>query len=131
MWREFHYNNKSMKPRRQQLRNAATLAEKVLWRRLRKRQLGIRFIRQYSVEGYVIDFFSPEVRLAIEIDGGYHLSPDQQIYDKSRSRYLKAADITEVRFTNDIILYNINDVIDRIKSSVPPLRVRGGEGVLC
>lgn len=111
-----------MKPRRRQLRNKATAAEVILWERLRKRQLKIKFIRQYSVSGYVIDFYAPEIRLAIELDGYYHLSTSQQVYDKYRTRYLNSAGIKEIRFTNEEVVNRINDVVIKIQSSDPLLK---------
>ena len=119
MWREFIYNTPNLKPRRQQLRNNATETEILLWKKLRKRQLGIRFVRQYSVGGFVIDFYAPEIRLAIELDGEYHFNIDQIVYDKYRTRYLAAVDINEMRFRNAEIANNIEDVVSKIKAALP------------
>lgn len=99
MWGKFVYNNLDLKPRR--------------------RQLGFKFVRQYSVSGYVIDFYAPEIRLAIEVDGEYHLNYNQNIYDKYRTRYLAAADINEIRFKNAEITNNIEEVMNKIKTALP------------
>lgn len=57
--------------------------EIILWSRLKNRQLGgLRFRRQYSVGRYVVDFYCPEVRLVIEIDGDYHFTGEAKQYDK-------------------------------------------------
>lgn len=119
MWREFIYNSSSLKSRRRQLRNRATETEILLWNKLRKRQLGFKFVRQYSVSGYVIDFYAPEVRLAIKLDGEYHLNVDRIIYDKYRTRYLAAADVAEIRFKNAEITNNIEEVLNKIKTALP------------
>ncbi len=119
MWREFNYNNKSLKPRRRQLRNRSTTEEKLLWNKLRMKKLGYKFVRQYSVAGYVIDFYCPAKRLAIEIDGGYHLTKSQQIYDNYRTRYIRSADIKEIRFSNNEIIRNIDEVIKKIITFLP------------
>jgi len=119
MWKEFYYNHKSLKPRRRQLRNDATAEEKLLWEYLRKKQLGVKFVRQYSVAGFVLDFFAPEARLSIELDGVYHQEPGQQIYDNYRTRYLSSADIKELRFANSDVVNNIDKIIDEIKLFLP------------
>ncbi len=59
-----------------------TYCEKIVWTHLRKRQLGHRFLRQYSVDQFVIDFYCPELKLAVEIDGDVHEIPEQKDYDK-------------------------------------------------
>lgn len=119
MWREFIYNSSNLKPRRRQLRNRATATEILLWNKLRKRQLGFKFVRQYSVSGYIIDLYAPEIRLAIEIDGKHHADKSQKRYDQYRTRYLSAADIKEIRFPNEEIIKNIDLVINKIKSCFP------------
>ena len=85
MWREFIYNSSNLKPRRRQLRNRATETEVLLWNKLRRRQLGFKFVRQYSVSGYVIDFYAPQIRLAIELDGEYHLNVNQEVMSKIKA----------------------------------------------
>ena len=85
MWRNFIYNSSNLKPRRRQLRNRATETEVLLWNKLRRRQLGFKFVRQYSVSGYVIDFYAPQIRLAIELDGEYHLNVNQEVMSKIKA----------------------------------------------
>jgi len=58
--------------RRRKLRGDSTESENILWSALRNNKLGVKFRRQYSVEGYVVDFYGPEKRLAIEIEGSIH-----------------------------------------------------------
>ena len=67
------FNRKSEREKRRELRASMPDAEVMLWSRLKGRQLlGCRFRRQYSVGSYVIDFFSAEIKLGIEVDGGIH-----------------------------------------------------------
>ena len=62
------------------LRRRATYAEALLWRRLRDRQVdGVKFRRQYPIGEYVLDFYSVEHRLALEVDGSQHLSDDMHV----------------------------------------------------
>ncbi|OGD05523.1 hypothetical protein A2379_01015 [Candidatus Amesbacteria bacterium RIFOXYB1_FULL_47_13] len=65
-------NVKDLKNRRRQLRKDATETEILLWKELRNNQIGHRFVRQYSVSGYVIDFYCPKYRLGVELEGGIH-----------------------------------------------------------
>jgi len=121
------YNRKKDTLKRQLLRARATKAEKILWERIRMKQIkGIKFRRQYSIIGFVLDFYSPELRLAIEIDGGYHQKADQIDYDKARQQLLESLEIKFLRFTNDEILCDISKVIYKIKVSCPPPYQGGG-----
>lgn len=97
------------------MRNRATEAEKILWSCLKDSKQGFKFVRQYSVEGYVIDFYCPDRRFAIEIDGGYHLQADQKIYDSYRTRILSAYSIELIRFSNREVKEELNKVLISIK----------------
>ena len=95
------HNQPSMKDRRRALRNDATPAEKKLWTFLRKRQLHNRkFRRQYSVGPYVLDFYCPAERLAVELDGAVHDDPVRADYDGRRQVFIEKQDITVLRFEN-------------------------------
>jgi very-short-patch-repair endonuclease len=74
-----HFNKKSEKEKRRQLRKDQTPAEKLVWRYLKDRRLkNCKFRRQYSVDQFVIDFYYPELKLAIEIDGEVHDISEQK-----------------------------------------------------
>jgi very-short-patch-repair endonuclease len=65
-----HYNKSIMTQRRKALRKNLSKAEAIMWNHLSRRQLhGYKFRRQHSVDQYVLDFYCPELKLAIEIDG--------------------------------------------------------------
>jgi len=113
MWRKYWFNTKSMKNRRKQLRKNSTKAEESIWNELRTKKLGFKFFRQYSVEGYVIDFYCPEKRVAIEIDGGIHKFTRE--YDEYRTKYLNVFGIKVIRFTNVETENNLSKVITSIK----------------
>ena len=113
---QIFYNNPVLKPRRQDLRKNQTDAEKVLWRHLRGQQLdGFRFFRQYSVGPYILDFYCPQIRLAVELDGGQHAESDIIAYDKERTQYLKSFDIKMLRFWNNEMLGNTDAVLEKIR----------------
>lgn len=99
-----------------------TEAERVLWQAIRKKNLNCRFRRQYSVKGFVLDFYSPQVKLAIEVDGAIHLNEDQRIYDADRERLLANLGIRFIRFSNDDVFLRLEKVIKDIKRMVlsPP-----------
>jgi len=113
-----HYNKKTEQEKRRQLRNNMTYCEKIVWLHLRKRQLGYRFLRQCSVDHFVIDFYCPELKLAIEIDGDVHEIPEQKDYDKARKNYLETFGIEFIRLTNDEFLENLNKAFDKIEKKI-------------
>jgi len=96
-----HFNKKSEQEKRRYLRENMTYCEKIVWRHIRKKQLGHRFLRQYSVDHFIIDFYSPELNLAIEVDGESHNDPDQQKKDISRQKYLESFNIKFVRIKDE------------------------------
>ena len=87
---------------RKELRNHGTSAEATMWLMLKNRQvLGMKFRRQFSVEQYVLDFYSPEVNLCIELDGAPHFTFGGSDYDYERTEYLKKYHgIRTLRFEN-------------------------------
>jgi very-short-patch-repair endonuclease len=113
------YNRKSETPKRQALRRNIPEPEKILWRRLRHKQIrNIKFRRQYSVGPYVIDFYSPELRLGIEIDGDSHRWGDAPAYDRAREEFTIENGIRIIRFTNLEVLENIEGVLKKINTVI-------------
>jgi len=79
------YNRLIENEKRKFLRNNMTKAETFLWTELRGRKiLGLKFRRQFSMGTYVVGFYSPEIKLVIEVDGVTHLTKDEIEYDKNR-----------------------------------------------
>lgn len=113
-----HYNKKSEKEKRRVLRNEMTYCENIMWIHLRRKQLGVRFLRQYSVDHFVIDFYSPEIKLAIELDGNVHDNPDQKVYDSERQKYLEKFHITFLRITNDELMGNANMAFKKVEDKI-------------
>jgi very-short-patch-repair endonuclease len=103
------------------LRTTPTDAEMRLWFRLRRKQLdGFRFRRQQPIGIYIVDFFCPEARLVIEVDGGQHAM--DETHDASRTRWLEARGYRVVRFWNNDVLANTDGVIGAIQQMLlhPP-----------
>lgn len=113
------FNKISEKEKRRTLRNNLTNAEKVLWGRIRKRQIeDKRFLRQYSVNKYVIDFYCPEIKLAIEVDGDTHSLPDEIEYDNLRQNEIEQFGIRFLRVTNNEVFDKLEGVILKIRKEI-------------
>jgi very-short-patch-repair endonuclease len=104
------------------LRRNQTDAERALWAKVRSKQFfGMKFFRQYSIGPYILDFYCPTVRLAVELDGGQHNRNDKRERDAARSEYLKAQGIDVMRFWNNEVLLDIQSVLSKLASKVTPL----------
>ncbi len=77
-----------------------------------------RFLRQYSVDNYVIDFYCPKLKLAVEIDGDVHKEKIQKEYDLERQSYLESFGITFVRIENEELLGNPNMAFEKIEREI-------------
>ena len=111
--------NKKLKHFVQQLRENMTDAEKRLWWRIRLQQVrGLIFYRQKPIGNYIVDFYCPKAKLAIEIDGSHHLVGETFEYDRIRDDYLDSLGLRVVRFTNTEILKNIKGVLEEIEEEV-------------
>jgi len=98
-----------------ELRKKETQAEKLLWLRFNKNQLsGLQFRRQHPINRFIADFYCPKIKSVIEIDGTIHDLPENKAYDIGRTELLKEFGIIVIRFDNGLILYNIDEVIDKI-----------------
>jgi len=99
--------------RARRLRRASTEAEKLLWRKLRARQLGgAKFRRQAPIGPYIVDFVSFEHKLVVEIDGGQHNAPAGQQHDINRTAWLETQGFRVLRFWNNQVLANLEGVLE-------------------
>ena len=122
------YNHSRFKDRRRELRCNQTDAEKALWQNLRNRNCcGVKFFRQYSVGCYIVDFYSPSLKLAIELDGGQHTMEENQVYDAQRTAYLEGMGIDVLRFWNNEVLQNLDGVVEKVLDKVEEKRCAVGE----
>jgi len=107
-----------LRPLGRDLRAKPTKAEKTLWDAIRKRKLlGYRFQRQRAFEKYIVDFYCPEAKLVIEVDGPIH--DRQQADDANREEYLKRLGLTVLRFRNEDVLERLPEVMDSICRALP------------
>lgn len=104
---------------RKELRNNMTSAEVVLWQMLKGKQIeGLKFRRQFGIGPFVLDFYCPTLRLAIELDGIYHFTEEMALYDEQRSMYLKKNDIKVLRFENRIVFEEPWRILDTIRDVI-------------
>ena len=109
-------NRKELMVRRTELRKNQTLHEGILWSYLKNKGVGIKFRRQHSVGSYILDFYFPEKKLGIELDGSQHL--ENKEYDKERDNYLREKEgITLIRFWNNDLM-NMQGVIMKIREII-------------
>jgi len=114
-----HFNWKSEVNRRRALRRNLSKAEAVMWMYLSKRQmLGYKFRRQYGVDRYVVDFYCPQLRLAVEIDGETHFCGQAPEKDRRRQQYIESLGIRFLRFRNEDVLGNLSEVLETLRSKM-------------
>ncbi|MBX3709829.1 MAG: endonuclease domain-containing protein [Gammaproteobacteria bacterium] len=113
-----------LQQRARQLRKKMPEAEKKLWHRLRRRQLrGLRFRRQVAFDKYIVDFACFEPKIIIEVDGSQHAI--QVAYDDQRTKFLRSFGYTVLRFWNNEILGDIENVLQTIWNvCTPPSALR-------
>jgi very-short-patch-repair endonuclease len=95
-----------------------TSAEVLLWERLRRNQLGVKFRRQQIIEGYIADFYCEAARLIIEVDGAVHENAERKAVDEHRRNVFRKRGLRELRFSNSQVETELEAVISRIKASV-------------
>ena len=106
-------NESEQKILRKELRSHATPAEAVLWKMLKGRNAdGMKFRRQQGIGPYVLDFYCPELRLCVELDGSSH--DYKYEYDEQRTEFLQNQGIRVLRFSNDQVWQGLDFVVDEI-----------------
>lgn len=112
------HNRKYLESYRKKLRKSLTPAEATLWKNLQNRKLkGRKFRRQHSIENYIIDFYCPEERLAIELDGEIHFNELAQEKDKIRTERLNELRIRVIRFENKMVFEGLAQVLQEIEDN--------------
>ena len=107
------YNVQKWRDRRRELRNTVTPEEILLWGKLKNNQMDSIFRRQFGIGCYIADFYCPEEKLAIEVDGEYHLQTRE--YDRERDRFFNSCGIETIRIKNSEILDDIDEVVTKIR----------------
>ena len=110
-----------------------TEEENILWQRLRTHQTGYHIRRQHIIDQYIVNFVCLDKRVTIEVDGGYHESEEQKVYDKQRTEFLTGLGFEEIRFKNEEVNQNVDEVVEKItqklnsKLSVRQVSPPGGD----
>jgi len=98
------------------LRKDMTPAELKLWEYIKENQiLGLRFRRQHPMDIFIADFYCHKIKLVIELDGEIHSNPENKEYDENRTAELERLGIKVIRFKNEEVLENIEEVVSRLK----------------
>ena len=117
------YNSPNLLSKRKDLRNNSTSAESTLWNLLKGKQvMGMKFRRQHSVGPYILDFYCPQIRLCIELDGYEHFTSVGDAQDDIRTEYLlRYHGIQTLRFENSDIFNHTEGVIGIIGETIKEL----------
>ena len=99
-------------------RREMTESEGLLWNLLRKSIRNYRFRRQHPIGGYIADFICLPIRLVIEVDGGYHNTPEQQTEDQWRTEFLESRGYRVLRIKNEEVTADIKEVLKKIKCEI-------------
>ncbi|MYD10533.1 MAG: endonuclease domain-containing protein [Chloroflexi bacterium] len=119
-WIPTHTNREAyddIKLRARLMRKQPTPAEKILWRRLRDKQVyGYKFRRQHPIDRFIVDFYCRESGLVIEVDGSVHDSSEAREYDDARQEFLEHRGLTVLRFSNAQVLNDVNSVLHTVST---------------
>ena len=108
-----------------------------MWELLRGKNLYAKFRRQHIIGDYIVDFVCLDRQLIVEVDGGYHNDPEQQLLDRQRTNFLQSKGFNVLRFTNEEVIGNTDETLAIIRNalkaleapSLPPPEGRVGEGL--
>jgi very-short-patch-repair endonuclease len=114
-----HYDTR-LKPVSRSLRNNMTDAERLLWSKLRRKQLrGQQFYRQKTIGRFIVDFYCATGKLVVEVDGGQHYTEEGKTKDRLRDEALSKLGVKVLRFSDKEVLESMNGVLERIWSCLP------------
>ena len=109
------------------MRKEPTEAENVLWQCLRNSQLGVKFRRQHAILDFIVDFVNFDNSMIIEVDGGYHTTPEQRKADQIRDKILEDNGFWIMRFSNEEVLHDTDRTVERIKQAIQSSPIQGGQ----
>lgn len=116
------FNGLKQKSFRQELRNNPTYPEFIFWQAIRGKSLGVKFRRQQSIGGYIVDFYAAEISLVIEIDGESHFTAEGISADEERTFFLKGLGMTILRFTNLQVCQDLGSALEYLRIQIENLR---------
>jgi len=108
-----------LKQKARQLRKNMTDSERVLWYRLRGKQLlGVQFYRQKPIGKYIVDFYAPRTKLVVEVDGSQHMEDEHVEKDEHRDKYLAGVGLRVLRFNSREVLEETDAVLEIIHRTI-------------
>jgi very-short-patch-repair endonuclease len=119
--RNLIHSNRKISEKRSDLRQNPTAAESVLWKNLQNSQLdGKKFRRQHSIGPYIVDFYCPEFRVAVEVDGAKHMTLIGSEEDAKRDEFLGKLNVRVLRFENRLVFESLELVLNAIRAALEP-----------
>jgi len=119
--RNLIHSNPKVSEKRINLRRNLTPAEALLWKNLQKSQLdGRKFRRQHSIGPYIVDFYCPEFRVAVELDGASHMTLIGSEEDGKRHEFLAKLNVRVIRFENRLVFESLELVLNAIRAALEP-----------
>ena len=116
---DYKSNKKELITFRKTLRNNLTPAEATLWKHIKNKQIyNIQWRRQFSIGTYILDFYCPKAKLAIELDGKEHYTIVGDKYDYERDNFISSKGIKILRYENKEIWESIEQVIEEINKEL-------------
>lgn len=111
------FNKRKFQAFRSELRGRMTKSEALLWKYIKNDNLGFRFRRQHGIGNYIVDFYCPKLKLAIEIDGLTHA--EQKVFEKDqrKERFIKENSITLKRYSDTQIFNDLDNVLMDIENT--------------
>jgi very-short-patch-repair endonuclease len=104
------------------LRRQQTPAEACLWAALRGHRLGgLHSRRQHPLGGFIADFYCPSAKLAVEVDGAIHHTPQQAAYDRDRDVAFALMGVTVLRVSNEDVLHDTDRTLQRTVTPANPV----------
>ncbi len=122
---KFHRIYPPILQRSRDMRHPLTPAESKVWRHVRNHQLGPKIRRQHPIDRFIADFYCPQAKLIIEIDGDSHAEPDRAAHDLERTSWLQAGGYTVIRFLNDQVVDDLATVLGIIRNKITELSAAG------
>ena len=115
-----NFHSPELPERARQLRRDQTKAESAAWEMLRNRRtLGLKFRRQVPIDRYIADFYCPEIRVIVELDGGVHDQPGQVKWDAMREARLLELGYKILHVQNEIVLKDPESFTEMIRALYP------------
>jgi len=123
---------KEKKQLARELRKNQTVAEEILWEKVRRKAIaGCKFRRQQVIAGFIVDFYCNKARLVVEVDGGIHKNPEKKETDELRKKAFAERGLHEIRFSNEQVMWQTAEVVRILNETVKNLTLNPspiGEG---